>query len=116
MTVDKLQADIAAAGFKLRSVSRDGSFIPDQPVTKADEQAIAAIIAAHDWSPPPPPPEYVVDRTAAYTSELSLGNMLDAIFKAMLTLGFKPDPSASPDTPEGALGRIRAIKDKYPKP
>ena len=65
--------------------------------------------------PPLPETTYADKREAEY-ARLKLGDQLDAIYKAALQLGIKPDATQPADTPEGWTGRIQAIKEKYPKP
>ena len=57
--------------------------------------------------------EYRAKRAREYPH---IGDQLDAMWKALQAMGVQPNVQASPNTPEGMLGLIQSIKQKYPKP
>lgn len=96
-----VNGDLNATHYRLQ----DGALIYDPPAP-----------------PVPPEPTYKQLRERAYLQELPYGELADALLKLVNNIkwyalnGVTPDAAARVDTPEGALGRALAIKDRYPKP
>jgi hypothetical protein len=106
-------AQLIAAGIPVEGISGPG---PDcridfLPAATSDQMIQARHMAQHfDWKAN----FYGPLRQEAF-EEIAITDQLDALWK-LAERFITPDADAPPDSPEGCLARIQAIKDKYPKP
>lgn len=92
-------------------LTSEGRFLlTAQEIAEKQAQVLASQKLAADT-------RYIRDRQEAYTTRIgTTGDQLDAIWRALPTLGLQPDPIAPDGTPEKLLSEIAAIKSEFPKP
>lgn len=112
VNIERLHAAVAALGLTgFTGISLEPGAVHievperEDPLTDAEAESIAAVLAAHD-----PAPDYRELRAAAYDERVPLGDQLDAVRKFLATLSPPPGSDLA-----RVLSEVAAIKAEFPK-